>query len=90
MARGTQFTVGWAMIAIAVIGYFCAFPELAVLLGIEESDARQTAAPGADSPGRPWPRLWVHGSRRPRNLRPIQLHDLPVPTVGDQAAGLGL
>ncbi len=32
MARATQFTIGWCMIAI--IGYFCAFPELAVLLGI--------------------------------------------------------
>lgn len=34
MARATQFTIGWSMIAIAIIGYFCAFPELAVLLGI--------------------------------------------------------
>jgi hypothetical protein len=34
MARATQFTIGWCMIAIALIGYFCAFPELAVLLGI--------------------------------------------------------
>ena len=34
MARATQFTIGSCMIAIAVIGYFCAFPELAVLLGI--------------------------------------------------------
>ena len=34
MARRTQFTIGWGMIAIAIIGYFCAFPELAVLLGI--------------------------------------------------------
>jgi hypothetical protein len=34
MPRATQFTVGWCMIAIAIIGYFCAFPELAVLLGI--------------------------------------------------------
>jgi hypothetical protein len=34
MARATQFTIGWCMIAIAIIGYFCAFPELAVLLGI--------------------------------------------------------
>ncbi len=34
MARATQFTIGWGMIAIAIIGYFCAFPELAVLLGI--------------------------------------------------------
>src|SRR5262245_54802111 len=29
-----QLTIAWVMIAIAVIGYFCAFPELAVLLGI--------------------------------------------------------
>ncbi len=34
MARATQFNIGWGMIAIAIIGYFCAFPELAVLLGI--------------------------------------------------------
>jgi hypothetical protein len=34
MARATQITIGWCMIAIAMIGYFCAFPELAVLLGI--------------------------------------------------------
>jgi hypothetical protein len=34
MARATQFTIGWCMIAIAIIGYFCAFPEMAVLLGI--------------------------------------------------------
>jgi membrane protein YdbS with pleckstrin-like domain len=34
MVRATQFTIGWCMIAIAIIGYFCAFPELAVLLGI--------------------------------------------------------
>jgi hypothetical protein len=34
MARATQFTIGWGMIAIAIMGYFCAFPELAVLLGI--------------------------------------------------------
>jgi hypothetical protein len=34
MARATQFTIGWGMIAIAIIGYFSAFPELAVLLGI--------------------------------------------------------
>ena len=34
MARATQFKIGWGMIAIAIIGYFCAFPELAVLLGI--------------------------------------------------------
>ena len=29
-----QPTIGWCMIAIAIIGYFCAFPELATLLGI--------------------------------------------------------
>jgi hypothetical protein len=34
MSRAAQFTIGGFMIAIAVIGYFCAFPELAVLLGI--------------------------------------------------------
>jgi hypothetical protein len=34
MARAMQFTIGWGMIAIAIIGYFCDFPELAVLLGI--------------------------------------------------------
>jgi membrane protein YdbS with pleckstrin-like domain len=34
MARATQLTIGWCMIAIAIIGYFCAFPELAVLLGV--------------------------------------------------------
>jgi hypothetical protein len=34
MARATQVNIGWCMIAIAIIGYFCAFPELAVLLGI--------------------------------------------------------
>lgn len=34
MARATQLKIGWCMIAIAVVGYFCAFPELAVLLGI--------------------------------------------------------
>jgi hypothetical protein len=34
MSRPTRFTIGWSMIAIAIIGYFCAFPELAVLLGI--------------------------------------------------------
>jgi hypothetical protein len=34
MARLTQFKIGWCMIAIAIVGYFCAFPELAVLLGI--------------------------------------------------------
>ena len=34
MARATQINIGWCMVAIAIIGYFCAFPELAVLLGI--------------------------------------------------------
>jgi hypothetical protein len=34
MARATQFKIGWCMIAIAIIGYFCAFPELGILLGI--------------------------------------------------------
>jgi hypothetical protein len=34
MARATQFTIGWYMVAVVIIGYFCAFPELAVLLGI--------------------------------------------------------
>jgi hypothetical protein len=34
MPRATQVTIGWCMIAIAMIGYFCAFPDLAVLLGI--------------------------------------------------------
>jgi hypothetical protein len=34
MARAMQLKIGWCMIAIAIIGYFCAFPELAVLLGI--------------------------------------------------------
>jgi hypothetical protein len=34
MTRSTQLTIGWCMVAIAIIGYFCAFPELAVLLGI--------------------------------------------------------
>jgi len=29
-----QYTIAWSMIAIAVIAYFCAFPELAVLVGI--------------------------------------------------------
>jgi hypothetical protein len=32
--RFGQFTIGSCLIAIAIIGYFCAFPELAVLLGI--------------------------------------------------------
>jgi hypothetical protein len=34
MARATQLKIGRCRIAIAIIGYFCAFPELAVLLGI--------------------------------------------------------
>jgi hypothetical protein len=34
MSRSTQITIGRSMIAIAIIGYLCAFPELAVLLGI--------------------------------------------------------
>jgi hypothetical protein len=34
MARAIQFKIGWCMIAIAIIGYFCAFAELAVLFGI--------------------------------------------------------
>jgi hypothetical protein len=34
MTRATQFTIGRYMIAVAILGYFCAFPELAVLLGI--------------------------------------------------------
>jgi hypothetical protein len=34
MVRATQFTIGWCMIAIAITGYFFAFPELAVLIGI--------------------------------------------------------
>lgn len=34
MARASQITIGTCMIAIAIIGYFCAFPELAVLVGI--------------------------------------------------------
>ena len=33
MPRATQFTIGWSMVALAIIGYFIAFPELAVLLG---------------------------------------------------------
>jgi hypothetical protein len=32
--RFARQTGRWCMIAIAIIGYFCAFPELAVLLGI--------------------------------------------------------
>jgi len=34
MVRATQFRIGWYMVAVPIIGYFCAFPELAVLLGI--------------------------------------------------------
>jgi hypothetical protein len=34
MSRAAQFTIGRYMVAVAIIGYFCAFPELAVLLGI--------------------------------------------------------
>ena len=34
MGRAAQFTIGRYMVAVAIIGYFCAFPELAVLLGI--------------------------------------------------------
>jgi hypothetical protein len=34
MARATQFKIAWYMIAVVFIGYFCAFPELAVLLSI--------------------------------------------------------
>jgi hypothetical protein len=34
VARSIQFTIGRCLIAIAIIGYLCAFPELAVLLGI--------------------------------------------------------
>jgi hypothetical protein len=34
MARALQFTFGRFMVATVIIGYFCAFPELAVLLGI--------------------------------------------------------
>jgi hypothetical protein len=34
MTRAGQFTIGAYMVAIAIIAYFCAFPELAVLLGI--------------------------------------------------------
>lgn len=29
-----QLTIAACMAAIAIVGYFCAFPELAVLLGI--------------------------------------------------------
>jgi hypothetical protein len=34
MLRPAQITIGRCMVAIAIIGYFCAFHELAVLLGI--------------------------------------------------------
>ena len=34
MGRTAQFTIGQYLVAVAIIGYFCAFPELAVLLGI--------------------------------------------------------
>ena len=34
MVRLTQFKIGWYLVAVPVIGYLCAFPELAVLLGI--------------------------------------------------------
>jgi hypothetical protein len=34
MARAVQFTIGRYMVAVVIIGYFAAFPELAVLLGI--------------------------------------------------------
>jgi hypothetical protein len=34
MSRATRFTIGRYMVAVAIIGYFSAFPELAVLLGI--------------------------------------------------------
>jgi hypothetical protein len=34
MARVIKVKFGWCMIATAIIGYFSAFPELAVLLGI--------------------------------------------------------
>jgi len=34
MRRAVQITIGMYMIAVAIFGYFCAFPELAVLLGI--------------------------------------------------------
>jgi hypothetical protein len=30
----TQFKIRWYLVAVPIIGYFCAFPELAVLLGI--------------------------------------------------------
>jgi hypothetical protein len=34
MPRLVQFTIGRYMIAVPLLGYFCAFPELAVLVGI--------------------------------------------------------
>jgi hypothetical protein len=34
MARKLQFTLAQLLVAVVVIGYFCAFWELAVLLGI--------------------------------------------------------
>jgi hypothetical protein len=34
MTRATQFTIGKYLIAVPIIAYFCAFPELAVLLSI--------------------------------------------------------
>jgi hypothetical protein len=33
MARALPLKIGWCMFAIAFIRYFCAFPDLAVLLG---------------------------------------------------------
>jgi hypothetical protein len=34
MVRLTQFKIAWYLVAVPIIGYLCAFPELAVLLGI--------------------------------------------------------
>jgi hypothetical protein len=34
MVRVTQFKIRWYLVAVPIIGYLCAFPELAVLLGI--------------------------------------------------------
>jgi hypothetical protein len=34
MVRATQFKIRWYVVAVVIIGYFCAFPELGVLLGI--------------------------------------------------------
>jgi hypothetical protein len=34
MTQATQFTIGRYMVAVVIIAYFSAFPELAVLLGI--------------------------------------------------------